>query len=482
MDFGCLPPEVNSRLMYCGPGSGPMLAAAAGWDAVAANLESTASGYSSAVVGLSGQAWSGPSSMLMAAAATPYVEWLSTAAAQAGQTAAQAYGAAAAYEAAFAMTVPPPAIAANRAQLMALIATNFFGQNTPAIAATEAHYMEMWAQDATAMYVYAADSSTSSTLTPFNEPPQTTNQAGQGAQASAVAQTAANTTSAHTQALAQQLASTAGVDPSVGPGGTVTAGPNGATITVTQGSVTVPTGGIISVGPTDTLTAGPAGATLSPPVSSGLNSLSFMANAPISFPVGYPTSMLTVSQGSVVVTSTGNSGSISLSAGSSVTAGASGATFNVVLGSVTNAAAAPTSAITGAVLTTGTITTGTTTSTVITTVTAPATTIPTTTGPAITLTTFTSTPEVFTYTPAEISQAIQSAGLSGTPAAGILESFEAVHGMSETTQTIQAINAGGAAAASAWADLSASGVETGIDIEDVFEGIEAIAELLAALG
>ena len=43
---------------------------------------------------------------------------------------------------------------------MALIATNFFGQNTAAIAATEAQYSEYWAQDATAMYTYAATSST----------------------------------------------------------------------------------------------------------------------------------------------------------------------------------------------------------------------------------------------------------------------------------------------------------------------------------
>ncbi len=43
---------------------------------------------------------------------------------------------------AFAMTVPPPVIAANRAELMALVATNFLGQNTPAIAATEAQYGE----------------------------------------------------------------------------------------------------------------------------------------------------------------------------------------------------------------------------------------------------------------------------------------------------------------------------------------------------
>ncbi|WP_141772089.1 PPE domain-containing protein, partial [Mycobacterium tuberculosis] len=25
MDFGALPPEINSGRMYCGPGSGPML-------------------------------------------------------------------------------------------------------------------------------------------------------------------------------------------------------------------------------------------------------------------------------------------------------------------------------------------------------------------------------------------------------------------------------------------------------------------------
>jgi PPE-repeat protein len=32
-----------------------------------------------------------------------------------------------------------------------LVATNFLGQNTPAIAATEAQYAEMWAQDAAVM-------------------------------------------------------------------------------------------------------------------------------------------------------------------------------------------------------------------------------------------------------------------------------------------------------------------------------------------
>jgi hypothetical protein len=51
---------------------------------------------------------------------------------------------AAAYEAAFAATVPPPVIAANRAQLAALAGSNFLGQNAPSITAVESAYAHMW--------------------------------------------------------------------------------------------------------------------------------------------------------------------------------------------------------------------------------------------------------------------------------------------------------------------------------------------------
>lgn len=244
MDFGLLMPEINSARMYAGPGSGPMLAAAAAWDELAAQLESAAGGYFSEVSGLTGQAWFGPSSMRMAAAATPYVAWLQAAAAQAAQTSAQAYAAAAAYETAFAMTVPPPVIAANRAQLMALVATNFFGQNTPAIAATEAQYGEMWVQDATAMYTYAADATTVSTLESFDEPPQTTNSAGQADQARAMAQSAGNLTSARTQSLVQQAAAN-----TTGPGGIDYTPPAALDPSIPPGtSANVPPLSIISVG------------------------------------------------------------------------------------------------------------------------------------------------------------------------------------------------------------------------------------------
>ena len=44
MDYGILPPEINSSRIYAGPGSGPMLAAASAWDGLAAELGSAASG------------------------------------------------------------------------------------------------------------------------------------------------------------------------------------------------------------------------------------------------------------------------------------------------------------------------------------------------------------------------------------------------------------------------------------------------------
>jgi PPE-repeat protein len=188
MDFGIYPPEINSGRMYTGPGSGPMMAAAQAWGSLADELYTAASAYQSVVSELTSGSWSGPSSTSMTAAAGSYVEWLSATAAQAEETAAQARAAAAGYEAAFAMTVPPPEIVANRSLLAVLVATNFLGQNTPAIAATEALYAEMWAQDALAMYGYAGSSAAATVLTPFTSPHQSTDPGGTAGQAAAVSQ------------------------------------------------------------------------------------------------------------------------------------------------------------------------------------------------------------------------------------------------------------------------------------------------------
>ncbi|MDD7812652.1 PPE domain-containing protein [Mycobacterium sp. CSUR Q5927] len=170
MNFAALPPEVNSALMYSGAGSGPIRAAASAWKTMAAELESAANSYRTVIAGLTDETWQGPAATAMAAAAAPYAAWMSTTAAQAGQAGTHANAAAAAYETAFAMTVPPAVIAANRTQLATLTATNLLGQNTAAIAANEALYAEMWAQDATAMYGYAGTAATATQLPTFTAP------------------------------------------------------------------------------------------------------------------------------------------------------------------------------------------------------------------------------------------------------------------------------------------------------------------------
>ena len=208
MDYGTLPPEVNSARMYAGSGSAPMLAAASAWDSLAAELTSSASSYTAVISELTEGAWRGPASASMAAAATQYVTWMSSVAAQAEQTAGQAQAAAAAFEAAFAMTVPPAVVATNRAQLAALVATNVLGQNTAAIAATEALYGAMWAQDAVAMYGYAGSSAAAATVTPFSSPPETTNTPAAANQAGAVAQAAGTSSSAGVQSALSQVIST----------------------------------------------------------------------------------------------------------------------------------------------------------------------------------------------------------------------------------------------------------------------------------
>ena len=186
-DFAALPPEVISTQIYTGPGAGPLLAAAAAWEGLAAELHSTAASYGSVISELVGESWQGQSSESMAAAAEPYVAWMSATAGQAEETAAQARAAASAYEAALAAAVPPVLVAANRSQLAALLETNILGQNDEVIAATEDEYAQMWAQDVAAMFSYASASESAGELTAFEEAPATSNATGQATQAVAAA-------------------------------------------------------------------------------------------------------------------------------------------------------------------------------------------------------------------------------------------------------------------------------------------------------
>ena len=185
-DFAARPPEVNSTLIYSGAGAGPMMAAASTFSSLSSELSTNAAAYESVISQLTGSEWTGPSSTAAAAAAQQSINWLNTTSVQLQEAAAKATASAAAYEAAFSASIPPPVVYANRAQLAALVATNILGQNTPAIAANEAMYGEFWAQDAAAMSTYAANAAIAAQVTPLTEPTPNTNPDGSGAQAAAV--------------------------------------------------------------------------------------------------------------------------------------------------------------------------------------------------------------------------------------------------------------------------------------------------------
>ncbi|MCV7034869.1 PPE family protein [Mycobacterium heckeshornense] len=210
-----VPPEINSGRMYAGPGSSSLVASAAAWQALSAELGSAGAAFSAVVTALAAGSWLGPSSISMAAAAAPYVVWMIATAAQCEEAAAAAGQAATAFEGARAGVVPPPVIEANRDALMAAIGG--LPWTAPAVAALEAEYDEMWAQDTGVMYGMAGDfAGVTGSLVPFTPPMPNTNPAGLAAQAASVGQSAGQAAGQQsvkfTDATSQVAGLPAGVD------------------------------------------------------------------------------------------------------------------------------------------------------------------------------------------------------------------------------------------------------------------------------
>ncbi len=200
-DLGALPPEVSSALIYSGPGSSSLTSAAAAWNALAAELASTAQGMDKVFVQLAGEEWLGPSSAAMVAAVQPYVSWVSTTAGQAEHAAAQAQSAAAAFETVFASVVPPPLIAANRAELAQAVQTNILGLNQNVIAQLEAQYGEFWANNASAMYGYAGSSAAATKISSFTDAPAIANPAAALSSTASTAATPATSIQSYLQGI-----------------------------------------------------------------------------------------------------------------------------------------------------------------------------------------------------------------------------------------------------------------------------------------
>ena len=68
-DFAAQPPELISAKIYSGPGTESLQAAAAAWEGLAGELQSTAANFQSVIAGLVSGEWTGPSSEAAAAAA-----------------------------------------------------------------------------------------------------------------------------------------------------------------------------------------------------------------------------------------------------------------------------------------------------------------------------------------------------------------------------------------------------------------------------
>jgi PPE-repeat protein len=169
MLWHAMPPELNTARLMAGAGPAPMLQAAAGWEALAAALETQAAELAASLTALKGS-WTGMGSERATAAAAPMVTWLQTAALAAQKRGMQAAAQAAAYIKALGMTPSLPDIATNKITHTVLTATNFFGINTMPIGFNEADYfVRMWNQAGGAMDIYAAETLANTAFEPLPE-------------------------------------------------------------------------------------------------------------------------------------------------------------------------------------------------------------------------------------------------------------------------------------------------------------------------
>ena len=169
-DAAAVPPELNHTLMIAGDLGESLVQAAAGYESVADMLiaELTAMGLNTSTTAM--VAWQGPGGIMMEMTAAEFMAVAAAASAWIRVGQVQAAEVAAAHTAAVESMIPAPACLTNRATQAGLVASNFFGQNTPGIIALDAQYYgHFWVTNATARTGYGSVVSTA--LGALSEPP-----------------------------------------------------------------------------------------------------------------------------------------------------------------------------------------------------------------------------------------------------------------------------------------------------------------------
>jgi len=191
-DAAAVTPEFNHTLMVAGDLGESLVQAAAGYESVADMLiaELTAMGLNTSTTAM--VAWQGPGGVIMEMTAAEFMAVCAAASAWIRVGQIQAAEVAAAHTAAVETMIPAAVCLTNRSTQAGLVATNWIGQNTPAIIGLEAQYGDFWVTNATARTGYGSVVSTA--LGALAEPPPLAPMASDpAASAAGVAQAAAQT-------------------------------------------------------------------------------------------------------------------------------------------------------------------------------------------------------------------------------------------------------------------------------------------------
>jgi PPE-repeat protein len=155
-DAAAFTPEINYQLMSSGDLGASLMAAGAAHQSLADMLiaEMIQMGFNTSST--AAVSWQGPGGQMMQMSAGEFITILEAASLWIQTASQQALEVVSAHQAAVTAMIPSEVALTNRATQGGLVATNFFGQNTPGINALDAQYAGFWINNAGQRSVYGS--------------------------------------------------------------------------------------------------------------------------------------------------------------------------------------------------------------------------------------------------------------------------------------------------------------------------------------